>query len=55
MADNNFWKGAAFGTAFTVAVAAGGYAGYKYAQVPADGTVLSDSARVPRSWSTWKN
>ena len=48
MADNNFWKGAAFGTAFTVAVAAGGYAGYKYAQVPADGTVLSDSARVQK-------
>lgn len=45
MADNNFWKGAAFGTAFTVAVAAGGY---KYAQVPADGTVLSDSARVQK-------
>lgn len=44
MADNNFWKGAAFGTAFTVAVAAG----YKYAQVPADGTVLSDSARVQK-------
>ena len=48
MADNNFWKGAAFGTAFTVAVAAGGYAGYKYAQVPAEGTVLSDSARVQK-------
>lgn len=48
MADNNFWKGVAFGTAFTVAVAAGGYAGYKYAQVPADETVLSDSARVQK-------
>lgn len=48
MAENNFWKGVAFGTLFTAAVAAGGYAGYKHAQAPSDGTVLSDNSRVQK-------
>ena len=48
MAENNFWKGAAFGALFTAAVAAGGYAGYRNAQAPANGTVLSDNSRVQK-------